>query len=160
MTTKLQQVIARSKVATLDDKLRSVAEQVLRDKFDVKTPDKDTSSPSSNTTESPTCRRTIEDIFNSPTLTVSDRGDIYSPIVEVDVPVPSIDCISESIRLARNATRTSRRVNMFFEADPLFFDRLSSLGYTLTTDTIAVSGIMVKKQRGIRGCRLIAEVLW
>lgn len=153
MTTKLQQVIARSKVATLDDKLRSVAEQVLRDKFNVKTPDKDT-------TESPTCRRTIEDIFNSPTLTVSDRGDIYSPVVEVDVPVPSIDCISESIRLARNATRTSRRVNMFFEADPLFFDRLSSLGYTLTTDTIAVSGIMVKKQRGIRGCRLIAEVLW
>lgn len=33
MTTKLQQVIARSKVATLDNKLRGVAEQVLRDKF-------------------------------------------------------------------------------------------------------------------------------
>ena len=160
MTTKLQQVIARSKVATLDDKLRGIAERALKDKFDVKTPDKDTSSPSSNATESPTRCRTVGDMLNSPTLMVSDRGDIYSPMVEVDVPVPSIDCISESIRLARNATRTSRRVNMFFEADPLFFDRLSSLGYTLTTDTIAVSGIMVKKQRGIRGCRLIAEVLW
>ena len=160
MTTKLQQVIARSKVAILDDKLRGVAEQVLRDKFDVKTTNKDINSPSSNTTESPTRRRTIEDIFNSPTLTVSDRGDIYSPVVEVNVPVPSIDCISESIRLARNATRTSRCVNMFFEADPLFFDELSSLGYTLTADIIAIFGIMVKRKRGIRGCRLIAEVLW
>ena len=44
MTTKLQQVIARSKVATLDDKLRGVAERVLKDKFDVKTPNKDTNS--------------------------------------------------------------------------------------------------------------------
>ena len=153
MTTKLQQVIARSKVATLDDKLRGVAERVLKDKFDVKTPNKDA-------TESPTRCRTIGDMLNSPTLTVSDRGDIYSPVVEVNVPVPSIDCISESIRLARNATRTSRHVNMFFEADPLFFDELSSLGYTLTTDIIAIFGIMVKRKRGIRGCRLIAEVLW
>lgn len=42
MTTKLQQVIARSKVATLDDKLRGVAEQVLRDKFGDKKPSRAT----------------------------------------------------------------------------------------------------------------------
>ena len=33
MTTKLQQVIARSKVATLDDKLGKIARQALEDKF-------------------------------------------------------------------------------------------------------------------------------
>lgn len=46
MTTKLQQVIARSKVATLDDKLRGVAEQVLRDKFGDKKPSRTTQQDS------------------------------------------------------------------------------------------------------------------
>lgn len=97
MSTKLQQVIARSRLSTLDGDLREAGEQMLRDKF----------FPKNNSTE---IDRDILEALQRKNPLDEIYSVIHSPVnggfkQRIYISRPNLRAIAEAIRRARNEFR-------------------------------------------------------
>lgn len=125
MSTKLQQVIAKSRLSTLDGELRKAAEQMLRDKFFKK--DKDTKID--RDILEALQRKSRSPFDDIPQLyegrvkaTYSYGSDIV--LLEITVVTPNYGCLMEAIRKINNRSDGRRVYSAQIIVNPAFYNCL------------------------------------
>lgn len=141
MSTKLQQVIARSRLSTLDGELRKAAEQMLRDKF----------FPKNNST------KIDEDILEA-LQRKNPLDEIYlamhSPVnggfkQRIHISRPNLGAIAEAIRRAKMEFRPFDLSSMRLVMGWSFYQTL------LGTDGGCISH--VRGQISLLGCKIVID---
>nr|DAX93587.1 MAG TPA: hypothetical protein [Caudoviricetes sp.] len=153
MTTKLQQVIARSKVATLDDKLRGIAERALKEKFGDKERHR---------------RVTLEDIrrvllrdsysgalSDKPVVENRDTYDFRAYTIRVNVKQPKVAYLHRAASFIYEELHGRQGKNPRMLTDPLFFELLKSDAEPFRLDTL---GYEVEVRPAMIGCILAVDV--
>ena len=154
MTTKLQQVIARSKIATLDDKLRSVAERALRDKFS------DKKEHHRQVTPGDVRRELLKDSYfgalsDKPAIENHNTYDFRTCTIGVNVKRPKVAHLHRAASLIHDELCGRRGKNPRMLTDPLFFELLKADVEPLYLDTL---GYEVEVRPTMVGCILVVDV--
>lgn len=141
MSTKLQQVIARSRLSTLDGDLREAGEQMLRDKF----------FPKNNSTEID--RDVLEALQRKNPLDEINLA-MYSPVnngfkQRIYISHPNLGAITEAIRRAKTEFHPLSLSSMRLVMDWSFYQTL-----------LGVDGGCICHSRGqisLLGCRIVID---
>lgn len=154
MTTKLQQVIARSKVATLDDKLRGIAERALKEKFG------DKKEHHRQVTLGDIRRELLKDSYfgalsDKPVIENHNTYGFRTCTIRVNVKRPKVAELYRAASLMHKELYGRPGENPKMLTDPLFFELLKADAEPFYLDTL---GYEVEVRPTMIGCMLTAEV--
>ena len=123
MSTKLQQVIAKSRLSTLDGELRKAAEQMLRDKFFPKNNSTEIDGDILEVLQRKSFFDDIPQLYEERVkATYSYGSDIV--LLEITVVTPDYGCLMEAIRKINNRSDGRRVYSAQIIVNPAFYNCL------------------------------------